>query len=178
TFTRNVACENERYGYRFEATPTGRVDLAMSVLQRDGVRRKVDIRTLPFVRFEDNECHSDGLYGMNLGEGVDRVGPDERHPLVVRNMKIWATHYALRPQSPSVLLENVTIHKCNYGIYFPDFDRHVYRNLVLSETPFEPIASGFADNSEQYGVLAVDGLVLKNFKSPGKSMPIKLSHYN
>ena len=42
--------------------------------------------------------HCDGLYGFNLGEGVDRVGPDARHPFVVRNMKIWEIHYAFRPQ--------------------------------------------------------------------------------
>jgi hypothetical protein len=101
TFTRNIACENERYGYRFEASPTSRLDLTMSVLQPDGTRQMVDIRTLPFVRFEGNECHGDGFYGFNLGEGVDRIGPDERHPFVIRKLKIWATHYAFRVQSPA-----------------------------------------------------------------------------
>ena len=41
----------------------------------DGSEKPVDVRTLPFVRFEDNEAHCDGLYGFNLGMGVDRVGP-------------------------------------------------------------------------------------------------------
>jgi hypothetical protein len=177
TITRNVACENERYGYRFEATPTGRVDLAMSVLQRDGVRRKVDIRTLPFVRFEDNECHSDGLYGLNLGEGVDRVGPDERHPFIIRNTRIWATHYAIRLQSPSVLLDNLHIHKCRYGIYFPNHDRHVYRQLTISETPDEPWSSGHSDESVQHGVVTVDGLLFENIES-NYGILIALTHYN
>lgn len=177
TFTRNVACENERYGYRFEATPTGRVDLEMSVLQPDGVRRKVDIRTLPFVRFDDNECHSDGLYGFNLGEGVDRVGPDERHPFIVRRMKIWGTHYAIRLQSPSVLLEDLHIHKCRYGMYFPNHDRHVYRHVTISETPDEPWSSGHSDDSVQYGVVTVDGLVFENIR-PTYGILIALTHYN
>jgi hypothetical protein len=177
TFTRNVACENERYGYRFEARPTGRVDLAMSVLQPDGVRRKVDIRTLPFVRFEDNECHSDGLYGLNLGEGVDRVGPDERHPFIIRNTRIWATHYAIRLQSPSVLLENLHIHKCRYGIYFPNHDRHVYRRIMISETPDEPWSSGHSDESVQHGVVTVDGLVFENIRST-YGILIALTHSN
>ncbi|MBI3464148.1 MAG: hypothetical protein HY000_13995 [Planctomycetes bacterium] len=177
TFTRNVACENERYGYRFEATPTSRLDLTLSVLQPDGTRQKVDIRTLPFVRFGDNECHSDGLYGFNLGEGVTRVGPDQRHPFVIRNMKIWAVHYAFLGQSPCVLLENMRIHKCDYGIYNPNFDRHVYRDLTISETPDEPFSSGYADNSVQYGVLTVDGLVFENIRSTYNIL-IPLTHYN
>ncbi len=178
TFTHNVSCENEEYGYRFEARKTGRFDSNLEVLQPDGERKRVDIRTLPFVRFDDNEAHGDGLYGFNLGEGVDKVGPDYRHPLVIRNMKIWGTHYAFRGQSPCVLLENMKIHKCGYGIYHPHFDRHVYRNLLISETPLEPISASHADNSRQDGVLTVDGLVLANFKMPGKGMPIKLTHYN
>jgi hypothetical protein len=128
------------------------------VRQADGSSRAVDIRTLPFVRFEDNESHCDGLYGFNLGEGVDRVGPDARHPFVIRNMKIWSVHYAFRPQSPSVLVENMRIHRAAYGIYHPNYDRHVYRNLLISETNEEPFNRGHDDDSVQYGVLAVDGL--------------------
>jgi hypothetical protein len=177
TFTRNVACENERYGYRFEATPTNRVDLSMRVLQPDGTRQSVDIRTLPFVRFEDNECHSDGLYGFNLGEGVDRVGPDERHPFVVRNMKIWATHYAIRVQVPTVLLDKLRIFRCRYGMYFLDPERHVYRDLVISETPDEPWSASHSDHSIQHGVLAVDGLVFENIRSTYDNL-IPLTHLN
>ena len=70
TFTRNVACENDRYGFRFEATPTSRAQARPSASCSPTARRKtVDIRTLPFVRFEDNEAHCDGLYGVNLGDG-------------------------------------------------------------------------------------------------------------
>jgi len=177
TFTRNVACENEKYGYRFEATPTKGFDLTLAVLQPDGQRRAVDVRTLPFVRFDDNESHSDGFYGFNLGEGVDRVGPDERHPFVISNMKIWQTHYAFRGQSPSVLLENLQIHKCYYGIYHADFIRHVYRDLTISETPDEPFSSSFGDTSVQHGGLTVDGLVFQDVRK-GNRMLIPLTHIN
>ena len=177
TFTRNVACENETYGYRFDATKTGQVDLALNVLQPDGTRRKVDIRTLPFVRFDDNECHSDGLYGLNLGEGVERVGPDQRHPFVIRGMKIWATHYAFRGEPPCVLLENMRIHRCRYGIYHPNYDRHVYRDVTISETPDEPISSSHADASAQYGGLTVDGLVFENIRST-YGILIPITHHN
>ena len=75
-------------------------------MQPDGKLQKTDPRTLPFVRFEDNEVHSNlGLYGINLGEGVNYVGPDHNHPFIVRNTKIWDVHYGLRPQVPSLLVE-------------------------------------------------------------------------
>src|SRR5581483_908279 len=52
TFTRNVAAENDRYGFRYEATPTSRLKLVFNVQQPDGSFQPTDIRTLPFVRFE------------------------------------------------------------------------------------------------------------------------------
>jgi len=61
TFTRNVACENDRYGFRFEATRGSSFDPRIPILQPDGTHRRVDIRTLPFVRFDDNGEHGDGL---------------------------------------------------------------------------------------------------------------------
>jgi hypothetical protein len=163
TFTRNVSCENNRYGYRFEATRGSNFNPALPIQQTDGTRRPTDIRTLPFVRFEDNEAHCDGLYGLNLGEGVARVGPDEHHPFVIKHMKIWEIHYAFRPQSPCVLVEDMRIHRAAYGVYHPNYDRHVYRDMLISETDTEPFNRGHDDGSVQYGVLAVDGLTFSGF---------------
>lgn len=175
TFTRNVTCENNRYGYRFEATQTSEKKLTLPVRQPDGSTKDVDIRTLPFVRFQDNEAHCDGLYGINLGEGVNRVGPDARHPFVLRNTKIWEIHYAFRPQSPSVLVENLTIHQSIYGVYHPNFDRHVYRNVVIRRMASgggdaEPFNRGHDDDSVQYGTLTVDGLTFSGHRNSG--MPL------
>ena len=98
SFTRNVAAECGNYGFRYEATPTSALKLNFSIRQSDGTRKGTDPRTLPFVRFEDNEVHSShGLYGVNLGEGVNRVGPDEKHPFVVKNLKIWDKKTASTP---------------------------------------------------------------------------------
>src|SRR6266850_1080900 len=73
TFTRNVAAECGNYGFRFEATSGSSQKLVFKVQQPDGSKKSVDIRTLPFIRFDDNEAHSStGLYGVNLGEGVNR----------------------------------------------------------------------------------------------------------
>jgi hypothetical protein len=172
TFTRNVAAECDHYGFRYEATPTSALQLNFPVMQPDGSRKVLDVRTLPFVRFEDNEVHSSiGLYGVNLGEGVNRVGPDARHPFVVRNLKIWNVHYAFRPQVPSLLVENLTIHRAEYGIYHPNYDRHLYRNVTISETNTEPFNRGHDDDSVQYGVLAVDGLTFAGISS-GSQMPL------
>jgi hypothetical protein len=170
TFTRNVACENHRYGFRFEATKTSRLDLTLPVQQPDGERRPTDIRTLPFVRFEGNEAHCDGLYGFNLGEGVNRVGPDEKHPFIVHDMKIWEVHYAFRPQVPSLLVEDMRIHRAAYGVYHPNYDRHVYRRLLISETDTEPFNRGHDDDSVQYGVLVVDSLTFAGNHNSG--MPL------
>ena len=173
TFTRNVTCENGRYGYRFEATRTSRFDLSLPVMQPDGTRKATDIRTLPFVRFEDNEAHGDGLYGVNIGEGVDRVGPDERHPFVLKNTKIWELHYAFRPQSPCVLVDGMKIHNTVYGVYHPNYDRHLYKDLLISHVAAEPFNRGHDDLSVQYGVLAVDGLTFAGHRYGGPTgMPL------
>jgi hypothetical protein len=171
TFTRNVAADNGNYGFRYEATPTSRLKLTLRVQQPDGSYRPTDIRTLPFVRFDDNEVHSNvGLYGVNLGEGVQHVGPDARHPFIVRNLKIWDVHYGFRPQVPSLLAENVHIHQVAYGVYHPDYDRHVYRDMLISQTNTEPFNRGHDDLSVQFGTLVVDGLTFDGCRSGG--MPL------
>ena len=102
-------------------------------MQPDGELAPMDIRTLPFVRFEDNESHCEGLYDFNLGEGVNRVGPDMRHPFIVRRMKLWGTHYAFRPEVPSLLVEDMSIWRAEYGVYHPNYDNHVYRDLLYRQ---------------------------------------------
>jgi hypothetical protein len=173
TFTRNVACGNERYAYRFEMRKTSTFDPTLPIEQPDGSLRRLDVRTLPFVRFEDNECHDDRFYGVNIGEGVDRVGPDHRHPLVVRDLKIWHEHYSFRPDCPSMIVEKLRIHRSTYGFYHPNYDHHVYRDIHISnlggfvfkrsnDAQGTPLGRTDSDFSAQYGPLTVDGLTLDN----------------
>jgi hypothetical protein len=130
-----------------------------------------DPRTLPFVRFEDNEVHSShGLYGVNLGEGVNRVGPDANHPFVVKNLRIWDVHYGFRPQVPNLHVENLDIHRVAYGVYHPNYDNHYYKNVSIAFTNTEPFNRGHDDLSVQYGVLTVDGLTFEGCRSGG--MPL------
>jgi hypothetical protein len=173
TFTRNVSCESGRYGYRFEATHSRSFSLTMPIMQPDGTKKPTDIRTLPFVRFDDNEAHGDGLYGINIGEGVDRVGPDERHPFILRRTKIWELHYAFRPQSPCVLVEDMKMHNIVYGVYHPNYDRHVYKDMFIERATAEPFNRGHDDNSVQYGLLTVDGLTFSGHRRGGPTgMPL------
>lgn len=157
TFTRNIACENN-YGFFFEARAMEGVNLTLPVARPDGTRRPVDVRTLPFVRFSDNETHCNNTVGFNLGEGVGSVGPDAKHPFVIRNLKIWSEgYYAFRPVAPSVLVEGLQITRGAYGIYHPNFDRHVYRDVKITEVSL-PFAPGYNGGSIQNGALTVDGL--------------------
>jgi hypothetical protein len=144
TFTRNVAAECDEYGYFFQAARTADFDPVLPVLQPDGKRRPVDIRTLPFVRFEDNEAHAQRRHAFNLGGGVpfgkpnvDGVGPDGAHPFVIRNFKAWDVHWAIHPVSPSVLLDGMDVHNAEYGIWRPVYDRHAYRNVRFDQVPDE-----------------------------------------
>jgi G8 domain len=140
TFTRNVACDCDRYGFRFEASPEGGFDLRRLVRQPDGTTAAVDIRTLPFVRFEDNEAHG-AAYGLNLGqEAVDRpgvhdrhsgVGPDVRHPFIIRNTTVWNTRWGVRPESPALLVDGLDIYACVYGFYRAKFRRHAYARVTI-----------------------------------------------
>jgi hypothetical protein len=175
TFTRNVACENN-YGFFFEARPILDTNLNLPVAKPDGTRPRVDIRTLPFVRFEDNEAHCNNTVGFNLGEGVEGVGPDMRHPFIIRNLKIWMEgYYAFRPMAPSVLVEGLQITRGAYGVYHPNFDRHVYRDVKITEISL-PFAPGYNGGSIQHGGLTVDGLTLDY--SYGKGPAIYLSENN
>lgn len=142
TFTRNTACDCDEYGYFFQATKTADFDPMLSIQQPDGSRKQLDIRTLPFVRFEDNESHCQRRHAFNLGGGVPfgppnvgGVGPDARHPFVIRNFKVWNSHWAIHPVSPSVLLDTVTIANAEYGVWRPVYNRHVYRGISMEDVP-------------------------------------------
>ena len=79
-------------------------------------------------------------------------------------------HYGFRPQVPSLLVENMRIHRAAYGVYHPNYDNHVYRNLLISETDTEPFNRGHDDVSVQYGLLTVDGLTFDGSRNGG--MPL------
>jgi hypothetical protein len=193
SLTRNVSCENDEYGFRYDSQSTSRDSGLMSVRAPDGNDLKVDIRTLPFYRFDGNEAHTEGLYGMvfagNNQRGdpikeadqfarIDRTGPDTRHPHIVRNARIWQVHYGLRPQIPAMLLDGIRIDHATYGIYRPALENHVYRNITIAHTTSEPFNRGMDDASTQFGTLTVDHLTFEAFPDDRHIPLIQMSDNN
>jgi hypothetical protein len=159
TFTRNVAVENGLYGFRYEAMAA----LVLPIQQPDGSRKKIDIRTLPFVRFDDNEGHSQtGLYDVKLGTSGDKdgVGPDTKHPFIIRNLLIWNGHYAFDTRMPSVLIDGLRMHNTVYGYRAMNCDNHVYRNITLSgrsNVAFAAVSAGPLPSKEPLHRIIHDG---------------------
>jgi len=177
SLTENVACENDQYGFRYDSQKRSNFDSNLPVLMPDGKEKTVDIRSLAISRFSNNESHSEGLYSVAMS-GTDGVGPDTHDPHRINGLKIWQTHYALRAQLPTMLIENVTIDHANYGIYRPWFENHVYRNIVIASTNTEPFNRGLDDRSLQHGSLTVDGLTFSDIRGGGNMPLIQISANN
>lgn len=153
TFTRNVAADCDEYGYRFDAVQSPEFSVTLNVPQPDGERKPVDIRTLPFVRFEGNESHTQRRHAFNFGgfsplaraaqnkganEGVAGVGPDERHPFVIKDYLAWDVHWALHPRPPCVMLDGMEAAHSHYALWFANYDRHAYRGVKLTDITVNP----------------------------------------
>ncbi|MBI3877603.1 MAG: G8 domain-containing protein [Verrucomicrobia bacterium] len=163
SFTRNVACENDEYGYRFEIAKRSNFNPELNVRQPDGTTERRDVRTIPFFRFEANESHSEGLYSFNFGDDVPgAVHGDRRHPFVARDLLAWQTHYVLRPNLQFFLMDGLDVKDGVYGVYHPDYDAHVYRNIRFDNVNSEPINRGHDDDSIQYGSFTYENVLLEN----------------
>ncbi|MEX0586061.1 MAG: hypothetical protein WD176_05430, partial [Pirellulales bacterium] len=171
TLVRNTSCENDEYGFRYDSQKTSNSKSELLVLAPNGKRERVDIRTLPIYRFEDNEAHTEGIYGMVVA-GTERAAPDRRHPHVLKNLRIWQVHYGLRPQVPSMWIEDVHIDHAVYDIYRPEFENHVYKNLTIAATSSEPFNRGIDDDSLQHGSITVDGLTFAEVEGGKGSIPL------
>ncbi|CAN5427550.1 hypothetical protein BH23VER1_BH23VER1_25140 [soil metagenome] len=198
TLTRNVSTENEEYGFRYDCQMTSRFDCTLPVRQPDGSSKKTDVRTIPIWRFEDNEAHTEGFYGVVIAangnsqpdsairneamleriRALDWTGPDPAHPHLIRNLRIWNAHYAFRPQSPNMFMENIRLHGASYGIYRPAFENHVYRQLHISEMAAEPFNRGMDDASAQTGKITVDGLTFEHGRGNSSTPLVQLSDNN
>jgi len=140
TFTRNVACECDEYGYRYDAAKTADFDPVLEVPEVNGSRRKVDIRTLSFVRFEDNESHCQRRHSLNLGGfngGCGGVGPDPKHPFIIRNMRVWNSHWSFHTLAPSVMVDGFDIYHSEYGMWNQNYDHHAYRGIKLADVTID-----------------------------------------
>ena len=175
TFSRNVACENDRYGFRFEIAKTSAFDPVLNLRTPEGTREAKDIREIPFFRFEGNESHTEGLYSFRFGDDPNgSVHGDRTHPFIVKDFTAWETHYAFRPDVQFMLLDGLKVHTAAYGVYTPDYDAHVYRNIRLNGITAEPINRGRDDDSIQNGSFTYDGLTIEQCH-PGRDPLIQLA---
>jgi G8 domain len=159
TFTRNVACENDRYGFHFQITRTPNFNPVLRVRSPDGKVAERDVRTLPFLRFEDNESHSEGLFDFRFGdEEHGSVHGDREHPFIARDLRAWASHYVIRPNVQFFLLDGLRVKDAAFGIYHPDYDAHVYRDIAFHHVTAEPINGGHDEESLPYGDFTFDRL--------------------
>lgn len=161
-FTRNVAAECDQYGFRFEAGKAPAFNSVLRVRQPNGSRAATDIRTLPFIRFQGNEAHSQRRFGLDLGGirmvagddayetdargnrtgrlnpattnvgDVDGVGPDLHHPFVIRDYRCWASQWAFHSATPNVDVIGFCAHDCNYGIWRSRVDGMQFHNLSMT----------------------------------------------
>ncbi len=181
TFTRNVAAECDEDGFRYEVVKRDDFDPVLSILQPDGSFQQVDVRTLPFIRFDGNEAHCHRLFGVNLGgfasrnfskrpsheQDVNGVGPDYKHPFLLRNTKVWNSHWAFHIGSPNVQLQNADIHDCAYGLWRCVMNNHEYLRMNFSQvntTVFFP--RGVAGDAESYTEGAYSGLKPQDDRPP------------
>ncbi|MEM8952716.1 MAG: G8 domain-containing protein [Verrucomicrobiota bacterium] len=149
-FTRNVAVECDQHGFRFEVEATEDFDPVLDVLRHDGTTEAVDIRTLPFIRFDDNEAHAQRRFALNLGGirgktmggiwspqpysvggHVDGVGPDAEDPFIIRNFKAWDSHWCFHGFAPSVYVDGMDLYDSEYGIWRSVVSLHFYENLKM-----------------------------------------------
>ena len=167
SFTRNVAVECDQHGFRFEAEKTDTFDPVLGIPQPDGKFVKQDLRTIPFLRFDDNEIHAQRRFAMNLGGirgmtyqgvgnqpesidgNVDGVGPDKHHPFIIRNLKVWDSHWSFHGGSPSVLVDGMDLHDGQYGIWRTVTSRHEYRNLTLGRFASSAIFFPMGEKDEE-----------------------------
>lgn len=163
TLVRNVSAENDEYGFRFEIARRSDFDPVLRMRSPEGAMESRDVRTIPFFRFEDNEAHSEGLYGFNFGDDRNpSVRGDRQHPFVARDLRAWRIHYALRPNLQFFLAEGLTVNDAAYGVYHPDYDAHVYRGVRMRKVNAEPINRGHDDESIQYGSFTYQDLRLED----------------
>ena len=163
TFTRNVACENDHYGYHFQITKSVEFNPVLRLREPDGKIAERDVRTLPFLRFEDNESHSEGLFDFRFGDEVHgSVRGDRTHPFIARNLRAWQSHYVIRPNVQFFLLDGLRVQNAVFGIYHPDYDAHVYRDISLDNITAEPLNGGHDETSLPYGGFTYDRLTFAN----------------
>jgi hypothetical protein len=77
-------------------------------------------------------------------------------------LKVWESHYVLRPNLQYFLMDGLDAWNSVYGVYHPDYDAHVYRNLHFNNVVSEPINRGLDDVDEQRGSFTYENVTIEN----------------
>jgi hypothetical protein len=71
-------------------------------------------------------------------------------------------------------MDGLRVHEAAYGVYHPDYDAHVYRNIYLHHIDAEPINRGHDDESVQYGTFTYEDVTMEDCR-PGRDPLIQLT---
>lgn len=99
---------------------------------------------------------------------------DAAHPFIARRLKAWRTHYALRPNVSFFLMDGLHVYGAAYGVYHPEYDAHVYKDIRLNRVDAEPINRGHDDESIQFGTFTYEDVTLEDCR-PGRDPLIQLA---
>lgn len=126
SFIRNAGAENDMYGFLYEIVPvkyyygvlqnpnqgsTAKVDLKVPMLQEDGTTADTTVKAVRILRFEGNEGHNEHMWSMEFRGG----GWSLADPSVMKNNKIWTSHYPFSIGSHGARIENTKSWNSNYG---------------------------------------------------------------
>ncbi len=178
SFTRNVAVECSQYGYRYQIRKEANAPVEMPVRQNDGSTKTVDVRTLPFLRFESNEAHSQRRFSLNLGgfnalgddRDIDRdgnvldrmkfiggdvqgVGPDDAHPFVIRDFLAWRAQWGFTAGTPNVRFDGFDCWDVAYGVWRSNFAGHEYNGINFHKMHTSGFLDGYAAGNNRYAYL-------------------------
>jgi hypothetical protein len=141
SFTRfpksSVGTDRDPKDRRKFGPPAKPFDLTLPIRQPDGSRKELDIRTLPFVRFDDNEAHSNLIWGVGIGTGAMGVGPDHDHPLVIRNLTIWNYNVGFGVEIPAVKIETLNFQSVPHTSY--SFWDPIWKDQHYEHVRFEKV---------------------------------------
>ncbi len=152
SFTRNVAADCAEYGYRFDCKKAEGFDPLQLIRQPDGSLEPRDTRTLPFIRFEDNEAHTmrffclnlrgitrpaDGLnfyeQNLTLAEEAADAMPVAGKPFWIRNFKAWDANWSTHLGTCGVFIDGMDSFRCDVAIWRSIMDRSGFRRMTSKE---------------------------------------------
>jgi|GEM_PF-344399 len=174
SFTHNVAVECGKHGYRFQMLKDATFNPELLVRQPDGMTRRVDVRTLPFIRFEANEAHSQRRFGFNLGgfhaqttsEDLDRdgnvidrvaylsgdvqgVGPDFHHPFRIKDYLVWRSQWGFHSGAPNVQIDGFIANDVNYAEWRTNIAGHDYNRVQLTNIHVSSFLNNWGENASR-----------------------------